>query len=94
MNMAKKEGVPLTQRAADALELPLDVVMNLPRTVIIGNCDLVIENFKGVIDYDDSSFQINTRSGVVRVRGSDLTLDSITDESVHLKGTIAVVEFL
>lgn len=92
--MAKKETRPVKERLAESLELPMDTVLNLPKTVIIGNKSVVIDNFKGIIDYDASFFRVNTRESIIKISGDNLEISAITDESVRLCGTIFSVEFL
>ena len=60
----------------------------------MGKSEVVIENFRGILDYNDDSFKINTKSGIIKIDGTDLVIESITDESVCLKGNIIRLEFI
>ena len=79
---------------AEALDVPLDALCDVPRTEIVGKSEVVIENFRGILDYNDDSFKINTKSGIIKIEGTDLVIESITDESVCLKGNIIRLEFI
>lgn len=90
--MGKKE--KKITKVADALDLPLDALCNIPKTEIIGNTEVSVENFRGIIDYNENSFKINTQSGIIKIDGSDLVISSITDEGVRVRGTIIRLEFI
>lgn len=90
--MGKKENK--AAKVADALDIPLDALCDLPKIEITGNSEINIENLRGILDYDENSFKINTRSGIVKIDGSGLILSSVTDENVCLKGNIIRIEFI
>lgn len=90
--MKKKE--TKAARIAEALDLPLDVLCDVPRTEIMGNCQVNIENFRGILDYNESSVKINTNSGIIKIDGDELLIESITDEGVLIKGTVLRLEFV
>lgn len=79
---------------ADVLDMPIDALCDIPRTEILGKSEVNIENFRGILDYDNNSFKINTRSGIIKIDGSDLIIDSITNEDVCVKGNIIRLEFI
>ena len=79
---------------ADMLDVPMDTITDVPHTQIFGKSQVSIENFRGILDYDTTSFKINTRSGIIHIEGSELTISYITNEEVSLKGTITKLEFI
>ena len=90
--MKKKEsGV---ERIASALDMPLDVIGNFPRTEIIGKSSVSIENFRGILDYNENSVKVNTTVGIIKIDGDSLYIESITDEGINIKGTIIRIEFV
>lgn len=90
--MRKKETKAV--RAANSLDMPLDAVCDMPKTEILGKNEIYIENFRGILDYDENSFKINTRAGIIKIDGNDLILSYVTDEGVCLKGNIIRIEFI
>ncbi len=90
--MRKKESG--RERIADALDVPLDVVCDLPRIEIIGTSRASIENFRGILDYDESCIKVNTTAGIVKISGDDIFIESITDDGIMIKGTIRNAEFI
>ena len=90
--MEKKE--KKAARIARSLDIPLDALYEVPRIELLGKSEINIENFRGILDYDENSFKINTHSGIVKIDGSGLTISSITDDNVCLRGTIFRLEFI
>jgi sporulation protein YqfC len=96
-----KEGSPVEARSeiikkgiADLLELPRDIVLDLPKITLVGNLQLYVENHKGIIEYSTGLIRINTKSGILVVTGSDLSIRTIVIEEIIVVGRIDKVEFL
>ncbi|KPU27945.1 sporulation protein [Caloranaerobacter sp. TR13] len=79
---------------SDILELPKDIVLDLPKITLIGNLQLYIENHKGIIEYSKQRIRINTNIGILRIIGKDLTIRTIVTEEVIVVGEIEIVEFI
>jgi len=94
-NKAPKEyEAPLREKITDMLELPKDVVLNMPRITMVGSVSLVMENYRGIVEYGDEKIRINTGSGLVRIMGNRLVIREITSENVFIEGDIKVMEFI
>ena len=87
----KKKGSRV-QSVAEALDFPLDVVSDIPRCEIMGNCQIVIENIRGILDYNENSIKINTTVGIIKIEGDEFLIDNISDESIYIKGRIVRIE--
>lgn len=93
--MPAKRKVPnIKERVSEVLELPKEVVMNVPKLTMVGNGNLIIENYKGVIEYDDCRVRINTGTGVIKITGSKLVIKGITSENILVDGEIESLEFI
>jgi sporulation protein YqfC len=79
---------------ADLLELPRDIVLDLPKITLIGNLQLYIENHKGIIEYSSKMVRINTRAGILVVSGSKLVIKAIVVEEIIITGEIDRIEFV
>jgi sporulation protein YqfC len=90
--MGKNEKVK--RNIASALALPKEIVLNLPMMSILGNEELTIENYKGVIEYTDDMIRVNTTKGIVRIEGRKLVLKQMTTEVISITGGIKKLEFL
>ena len=77
---------------AQVLDVPLDIVCDIPRIEILGNSQICIENIRGILDYTVNSIKINTTVGIVKIDGDELLIESISDESIFVQGRIIRVE--
>ena len=78
----------------EMLELPKELVLNRPKLTIIGNCDVMIENYKGVVEYGSDLLRIKTGSGGVKISGTGLLIREITSEDIIISGAIHTLEFI
>jgi sporulation protein YqfC len=83
----------LKEKVTELLELPKEVVLNIPKFTMIGSGELIIENYKGVIEYEDEKVRVNTNSGVIKITGEKLVIREITSENIFLNGKIKSLEF-
>lgn len=79
---------------AEMLELPKEVILDLPKITMIGSRNAIIENYKGLIEYEDDKIRLNTNAGMVRITGKHLTVKAITSEDILLEGEINSLEFI
>ena len=83
----------IKKNIADALELPQDIVLDLPKITMVGNLQLCVENHKGIIEYTNNQIRIYTKLGILRVLGKNLLLKNIVLEEIVIVGEIKQVEF-
>jgi len=91
---SKEPKAGLKVKVTEALELPKEIALNMPKLTMLGSEDLVIENHKGIIEYSDEKVRINTASGTIKISGINLTIKEITAEDIMVKGNISSLEFL
>ncbi len=83
----------LREKMTEVLELPKEIVLNVPRLTLIGMSNLIIENYKGIIEYDSSRVRLNTSLGILKITGNGLVIKEITSEDVMVDGDIRSLEF-
>jgi len=76
---------------ARVLDLPQDVVLDLPRVTLIGGIQLTVENHRGVLHFASDSLRLAMEQGELEVTGRDLTIRSIGPEEVLVEGRITGV---
>ena len=79
---------------SEALELPKDIVMDLPKIVLIGNIQLNISNHKGIIEYTQNIIRINSSIGIFKIEGENLELKTILLEEIIIIGNIEKIEII
>lgn len=92
--MAKITKVPFSHKVAAFFDIPLDTVIDWPRVILSGNQSLVVQNHRGVIEYDRGIARINTKLGELVVSGSGLTLVSAVKEEIVIEGKVERVELV
>lgn len=70
------------------LELPQEVYSNVPKIIITGFDEIIVENFKGILEYEEFFVRINTYIGVININGYGLNLENMTDDDIKVKGKI------
>ncbi|MDR1100829.1 MAG: sporulation protein [Clostridiales bacterium] len=83
----------LREKIADAFDVPKDVALGQSKIVIIGEQEVNIENYHGILEYDTSIVRIKTADKIIRIIGSKLEIDTITDEDIQIVGSIKAVEW-
>ena len=79
---------------SEALELPLDITLDLPKIYIIGNKEVSIFNHKGIIEYTNHLIRINSKVGILKVIGTELEIKNILSEEILIVGNIEIVEII
>ncbi|MDO4170449.1 MAG: YabP/YqfC family sporulation protein [Lachnospiraceae bacterium] len=59
----------------------------------IGNHEIEIENFQGIINYEENRLTLKGKCQLVVISGKCLTILSYMDHLIRLKGTIYDIEF-
>lgn len=88
-----KKSQEVKKSLAEILELPKDIILDIPKITMIGNLQIYIENHKGIIEYSNSLIRINTKNGILRIIGKNLLLKNIVIEEIVIVGEIHQLEF-
>lgn len=59
---------------AEKLDLPRDVVLDIPKITIIGSNEITIENHKGVVLFNESKMMINSNTGLITIYGRNFEI--------------------
>ena len=70
------------------LELPIEVYSNEPKIILTGFDELIIENFKGILEYEEYFVRINTYIGIININGYNLRLENMTNDDIKVCGKI------
>ncbi|MGI6083851.1 MAG: sporulation protein YqfC [Acetivibrionales bacterium] len=89
----KETGESLGEKLARLFEIPGDVCGNRPKVTAIGRGEVLIENFKGIMDFQDGMIRINTNNGVIKVTGDGLNIREITNEEIIIGGKISNIDY-
>lgn len=88
--MKAKRGL---QQIARVLELPDDLIMDLPRITMLGNQQLLVENHRGIVEYTSEFIKINLSYGVLSVTGEGMALGNLQAEQILIEGKIGEIRY-
>ncbi|MBS4194726.1 sporulation protein YqfC [Lederbergia citri] len=92
--MAKKWTNSLRKWMAFKMELPPDVVMDLPRVTIVGQLHIYIENHKGLLVFTDKELRLLLKQGQLLIKGHSFVIKTILPDELLLEGKIEEVHYL
>ena len=57
----------------EILDLPMEVGTNIPKITMTGFNEIIIENYKGIIEYEEFFIWISTYIGNININGFELS---------------------
>ena len=79
-------------RIQNILEMPKEVYTNIPKLTVVGFEEMIIENYKGILEYEEFFVRINTHIGILNINGFNLNLEKMTNDDIKITGTIESVD--
>ncbi len=91
--MAKRRTKFVKNRINKVLEVPDEVALKIPKLTILKFEEVLIENYKGILEYQDFFIRIQTYIGIININGFKLTLEEMTIDDLIVKGQIESIDF-
>lgn len=88
-----KKNKKVKNKIGRMLEVPDEVVLNVPKVTILKFEQMLIENYKGILEYQDFFIRIKTSIGIVNVNGFNLSLEEMTTDDIIVNGKIESIDF-
>lgn len=76
------------------MQLPADVMMDLPRITMIGQLHIYIENHRGVLRFSNQELRLLLKHGQLLIKGDHFVIKTILPEELLLEGRIDQVIYL
>ena len=92
--LAKKWRQQLTKWITNTIDLPPDVMMDLPRITMVGQLHIYIENHRGLLAFTDTELRLLLKQGQLLIKGEAFVIKTILPEEILLEGKISQVQFL
>lgn len=90
---APAQGPTLRERLADAVDISKEALLGTALVSCIGDRELTLENYKGIIEYTDTCIRIRANPCTVKITGTGLELRNITQELLYITGRISSFGF-
>ncbi|MDO4539720.1 MAG: sporulation protein YqfC [Syntrophomonadaceae bacterium] len=81
------------QTIAHVMELPRDLVLDVPRITMVGREEMHLENHKGIIEYGPGHLKINLNRGYLEIYGEGLEIAVLRTEEMLITGRIQDIRF-
>lgn len=92
--MAQKWGQRFRRLLVKTMDLPQDVMMDLPRITMIGQLHIYIENHRGLLNFTDTEVRLLLKNGQLLVKGRSFVIKTILPEEILLEGKIDQVSYI
>lgn len=93
MNIDKQEH-SLKERIAQACCIPKETLLGYSIISIVGKNEVLIENHRGILEYNNELIRISTKLGQVRLVGRELNILQYTNDEMKIEGLISEIDFL
>ncbi|MFO7152221.1 MAG: sporulation protein YqfC [Bacillota bacterium] len=91
MKRNQREG--LKSKFIEALDLPKDVVLDIPRVTVTGKVGVLVENHRGIVEYSSEKVSVNTSVGLLIIRGEELFIKYVLSDEIFVEGKVKAFEF-
>lgn len=81
------------EQLADMLSLPHDIICGASNVSIIGSMRVMIENYKGILEYNNEEILLQGKQSKIRITGSCLKIRYYNEEEMVIDGQIDGVCF-
>lgn len=85
-----KNDKSIKDKFLDVMELPLELLSDEARITLLGNKYLMIENYKGIVEYDENVIRLVNH---INVFGSDMKVEEINSDEIFITGEFLNIEF-
>lgn len=79
--------------AAEQLKLPKDVVLGEVLVSFVGRRCVTVENYRGILIYDDNTVKLQAKHGKLTFHGKRLHIDYYNHDEMKITGVIQSMEF-
>ena len=91
--MSKQKKNKIREQVIEQLELPKDFLLGEAIVTITGRGELLIENYKGILNYEDSFIKIQAKNCRLVITGRRLSIDYYTNEEMKISGFFEQIQY-
>lgn len=78
----------------EKLDLPKDVLLDVPKIIVTGRNEVTIENHKGIMVFERDRIKINTNMSPIEINGSEFEILYIAASTITIKGYFNSIEYV
>lgn len=84
----------LRKWTVDALDLPGDVVMEIPRLTVMDGRQLLVENHRGILHFSAERLSLALDNGGLEILGEGMVLKTILPQELIVEGRIDEIKYI
>lgn len=74
------------EKFADYLDMPKDLLSNCSKITSYNDNQVIVENYKGILEYTDDKIRIKTPGRILCLNGEKLFINAITESDILIEG--------
>ncbi len=90
----EKTDLSFREKIVSACNIPKDAALGYPITTLIGQNEIRVENYRGILEYADDKIRILTKIGQIQILGKGLEIPYYTNDEMKITGRIKMIECL
>ncbi len=90
----RQEKLAKKEKIADLFSLPHDIVCGAGNISVIGTMRVLVENYKGILEYNNEEILLQGKQCKIRIMGHCLKIRCYNDEEMVIDGRIEGVLFV
>lgn len=88
----ERKGTPLNH-TLDMENIPKDVILGVPIVMVTGNFEVIIENYRGILEYTDRIIRIRRKGGEIVISGDKLEVSYYKNNDMKVIGQIKCIAY-
>lgn len=89
----KQKTIEIMEGLSQTMKLPSDILAGAPLISMVGQKQLIIENYKGIIEYTEQLIRVQTKIGRIHIEGKRLNIEYYTIDDMKITGYITMIQF-
>lgn len=94
MEENKVRKLSAAERASRMLDLPADGVVGVPKVELVGEGELFLENYKGILSYGREEIHVDGGAWVLRIQGRELEIKAMRAKELRIVGWVSRLELV
>ncbi|MEN6350026.1 MAG: sporulation protein YqfC [Syntrophomonas sp.] len=90
----KRRREVINKAITEYLEIPKDLVLDLPKVTVVGRNELYLENHRGIIEFSLNRLRINLSRGFLEIVGENLEIKTLMPDEMAVSGEISFIRYL
>lgn len=78
---------------SEKLDISKDIILEVPKIIIIGKEEITIENHKGIIVFEKNIIRVKTKIKTIKILGENFEIIYIGESTLSIKGEFISIEY-